>query len=212
MIIYFCQGQVALDITITQQFMNKKSILQIIGVIFLLITISVSSVIAQDASVQQKNNPQQINNSNKIEVYARGTIYSSGDRWTDNDQTASLVSISTVKNMGLHVVSVDPKKIPYGSIILGRDNNGKKMIGVAVDTGDDVKSREAAKTHALAKGYDEDSPEYKALVLDFHSKKNITREWDTFTVIVYSGPDFKFDLNNRQKLKYLKEIKEKYSN
>lgn len=165
----------------------------------------------QIASGQQKNNPKTIDNKNKVEVLARGTSYNACDPDSAAGKTSSLIPISTVKKLGLQVVAVDPSKIPYGSIIIGKNKDGERIVGVAVDTGSAVKSRKAAKNYALAKGYDKDSPEYKALVFDFHSKSgDITKAWDNFIVVLYTGPEFKFDLKNSEKIQYLKYVQKTY--
>lgn len=189
--------------------MNNKRIPQTIGVIFLLITTSVLS--RENASDQQKNHSTTIDNKNKVEVLARGTSYNAGDADSAAGKTSSLIPISTVKNLGLQVVAVDPSKIPYGSVIIGKNKDGDKIVGVAVDTGSAVISRKAAKNYALARGYDKDSPEYKALVFDFHSKSgDITKAWDNFTVVMYTGPEFKFDLKKSEKIQYLEDVRKKY--
>lgn len=189
--------------------MNNKRILKSIGVIFLLITTSAYS--KESTSDQQKNNPKTIDNKNKVEVLARGTSYNACDPESAAGKTSSLIPISTVKKLGLQVVAVDPDKIPYGSVIIGKNKEGERIVGVAVDTGSAVKSRKAAKNYALAKGYDKDSPEYKALVFDFHSKNgDITKAWDNFIVVLYTGPEFKFDLNNSEKIQYLQYVRNKY--
>ena len=189
--------------------MNNKRILQTIGIIFLLITTSAFS--RGKASGRQKNNSTKIDNINKVEVLARGTSYNTCDPESAAGKTSTLIPISTVKKLGLQVVAVDPDKIPYGSIIVGKNKEGERIVGVAVDTGSAVKSRKAAKNYALAKGYNKDSPEYKALVFDFYSKSgDITRAWDNFTVFLYTCPEFKFDLNNSEKIEYLKYVSSKY--
>lgn len=187
--------------------MNNKRILQTIGIFFILIT--TSAVSREIASGQSKNNSTTI--ENKIQILARGTSYHSEDSESAAGKTSSLIPISTVKKLGLQVVAVDPNKIPYGSVIIGKNKSGQKIVGVAVDTGSAVKSRKAAKGYALARGYDKDSPEYKALVFDFHSKGgDITKAWDNFTVVLYTGPEFKFDLKNSEKIQYLQYVRNKY--
>jgi 3D (Asp-Asp-Asp) domain-containing protein len=190
--------------------MNNKSILQAIGVIFLLITTSVIS--HGDTSDQQKNHSTTIDNLKRIEVFARGTAYPpNADPETADGKTASLIPIKKVIDLGLECIAVDPRVIPYGSFIIGKDKDGNTIQGVAVDTGGAVKSRQAAINLAEKKGYDEDSPQAKALVLDFYSDKGeITKAWDTFTVIVYKGPCFKFDLNQSEKLKHIIMMKAVY--
>jgi 3D (Asp-Asp-Asp) domain-containing protein len=189
--------------------MNNKRIPQTIGIFFILITTSVYS--KESASGQSKNNSTTIDNKNKVEMLARGTSYNASDLDSATGKTSSLIPISTVKKLGLQVVAVDPSKIPYGSIIIGKNKSGEKIVGVAVDTGSAVKSRKAAKNYALAKGYDKESPEYNALVFDFHSKSgDITKAWDNFTVVFYTGPEFKFDLKNSEKIQYLKYVQQAY--
>lgn len=187
--------------------MNNKRILQTIGVIFLLITTCVFS--NEKAGDQQKNYPK-IDNLKQIEIFARGTTYSANaDKDTAAGKTASLIRISTVRNLGLQCIAVDPNIIPYGSFIYGYDKNGNYMEGVAVDTGGAVKKRVAAIKLAKAKGYSKDSPQAKALVLDFYSTKGeITKHWDTFTVVLYEGPCFKFEMSNSQRVQHLKMMKD----
>lgn len=189
--------------------MNKKRMLKNFGIIFLLITICAKDI----ASGQQKNNSI-LDNSKSFEVYARGTSYPpNADPDTRKGKTSSLIPIKTVIGLGLHCIAVNPKIIPYGSVIIGRDKNGREIIGVAVDTGGAVKSREAAKGLARMKGFKKDSPEYNAIVLDFYSSKgDITKYWDNFTVIPYRGPDFKFNLNHSEKVNHLKLVKSLYNN
>lgn len=211
MLIYICQGKVALDNTKLSEIMNKQRILKSIGIIFLLITISVETLTGS-TSGQQKNNStiEQLNTDETFTVYARGTSYLNCDPDSAAGRTSSLIPIKTVKSLGLQCIAVDPEIIPYGSVIIGRNKNGREIVGVAVDTGGDVKNRKAARMLAIKKGFGKNSPEYKAIVLDFHAHSDITRYWDTFTVIPYQGPDFKFELKSSQRLAHLKAVKEKY--
>ena len=186
--------------------MNKKRILKNFGIIFLTFTISAMNI----ASGQQKNNSI-LDNSKTFEVYARGTSYLNHDSQSAAGKTASLVPIKIVTDLGLHCIAVDPKIIPYGSVIIGRDKKGKEIIGVAVDTGGAVKSRKASRYLAKIKGFNKNSPEYNAIVLDFYGNKDITHYWDHFTVIPYTGPCFKFDLNLKQKIDHLKHVKDLYN-
>jgi 3D (Asp-Asp-Asp) domain-containing protein len=190
--------------------MNNKRILQTIGIIFLLITTSAFS--KEDTSGQQKNNSTTIENLKQVKVFARATAYPpNADSETAEGKTASLIPIKKVTDLGLECIAVDPKVIPYGSFIIGKDKNGNTIQGVAVDTGGSVKSRKAAINLAEKKGYSEDSPQARALVLDFYSDKGeITKAWDTFTVIVYKGPCFKFDLNQSEKLNHIIRMKTLY--
>lgn len=191
--------------------MNKQRIPQRIGIIFLLITICVLTPMGY-ASGQQKNHSTTIDNLKSFEVYARGTSYSNCDADSAAGRTSSLIPIDIVKGLGLQCIAVDPKIIPYGSVIIGQNKKGQEIIGVAVDTGGDVKNRKAARVLAIKKGFDRNSPEYKAIVLDFHSiSGDITKYWDTFTVIPYRGPDFKLKLNHREKVNHLKMVKSLYN-
>ncbi len=189
--------------------MHTKDIQKIIGVIFLLITISVTHEVA---SGQQKNNStfEQLNIKGAFKVYARGTSYHSGDAESAAGKTSSLIKINDVKKLDLECIAVDNKLIPYGSVIIGRNKSGQEIVGVAVDTGSAVKSRKAAIKLANKLGYSKDSKEAKAPVLDFHSRLDMTHYWDHFIVIPYNGPDFKFGLNTREKLEYLNSVKKQF--
>lgn len=191
--------------------MNTQRIQKIFGVIFLLATLSADTIFAGD---RQKNNSilEQLNTKETFTVYARGTSYPpNADSDTKKGKTSSLIPIKTVRGLGFLCIAVDPRLIPYGSVIVGRDKNGNKIIGVAVDTGGDVKNRKAARVLALKNGFSKDSPEYKAPVLDFYSSTgDITKYWDSFTVIPYQGPDFKSEMDQHEKIAYLKAVKEKY--
>lgn len=188
--------------------MNKKRILQTIGIFFILITTSVFS--RESASGQSKNNSTTIDNLKSVKIFARGTKYLNDDAESAAGKTASLIPISTVKKLGLQCIAVDPSIIPYGSFIIGKDKYGNDLFGAAVDTGGAVKSCKAAKQYALRKGFGKKSPEYNALVLDLHSSKIITREWDHFTVVIYDGPSFKFKMSQSQRIEHLKMMKKVY--
>ena len=210
MLSYISQGNVAKTLLAsTTEIMNNK-IQKNIGIIFLLITTSATQI----ASGQQKNNPKTIDNliTKKVEVFARATAYPpNADPETAADKTASTIPISKVISLGLHCIAVDPKKIPYGSFIVGKDKNGNHIEGIAVDTGGAVKSRKAAIRYAELKGYCAESPQSKALVIDFYSDKGeITKAWDTFTVVLYKGPCFKFDMNQAEKVYHIRMMKNLY--
>ena len=210
MIIYICQGKVALDITNLSEFMNKQRILKRIGVIFLLITLMSANCLF--ASGQQKNDStiENLKVDETFRVYARGTSYNREDSESASGKTAALVKIQDVKKLGLECIAVDPKIIPYGSVIIGYNKAGREIVGVAVDTGGDVKKRRASKILAYIKGFSKDSPEYNAIVLDFHAKSDITKYWDNFTIIPYVGPDFKNDLKQKDKIAHIKAVRDYY--
>ena len=184
--------------------MNNKRIPQTIGIIFLLITTSAMQV----ASGQQKNNSTTIDNLKRMEVFARGTAYPpNADPETAADKTSSLIPISTVRKLGLQCIAANHKIFPYGSFVYGFDKYGEYLEGFIVDRGGDVEKRKAAINLAKRKGFASDSPEAKAMVLDFYSTTGeITKPWDTFTVIIYSGPCFKFEMNKSQKIQHMKEM------
>ncbi|MBC7766497.1 hypothetical protein H7Y21_00680 [Arenimonas sp.] len=183
--------------------MNNKLIPQAVGVIFLLITTSVHS--KERASDQQKNHSKSIENlinlgKESIPLRARVTIYHASETKSDSDtmsgKTASLVKIKTVQDMGLEVLAVNPAIMPYGTVGEFTDKNGNKRIGVAVDTGKDVKSAKASGG--------------KTPVIDIYSQKAMTGEYHNFRIIKYTGPNFKTGLTNAQKLQYLQQVKDTF--
>ncbi len=183
--------------------MNNKLIPQAVGVIFLLITTSVHS--KERASDQQKNHSKPIENLIKlgkesIPLRARVTIYhaseTKSDSYTMSGKTASLVKIKTVQDMGLVVMAVNPAIIPYGTVGQFTDKNGNKRIGVAVDTGKDVKSAKASGG--------------KTPVIDIYSKKAITGEYHDFKIMKYHGPNFKTELNDTQRTQYLQDVRDTF--
>lgn len=186
-----------------------KTFQKIIGVIFLIITISASLL----ASDQQKNYPN-IDNINKLEnfskpyiLFARSTNYykgeKGGDIGTNRGETSSLLSIPDTIENGLKIVAVDPQIIPYGSIIIHSNN-----IYIASDTGDAVKKRIASKTLAIKKGLSRHSKESNAPVLDFYSRNQIGNLWDEFIIIPYNGPEFKTKLKRQEKINHIRKIKQ----
>lgn len=184
--------------------MNKQRIPQRIGIIFLLITICATNI----ASGQQKNNSTTIDNlklDRAFKVYTRNTSYPD----SDGGSAAALVTIKEVKNRGLQCIAVDKNIFPYGSVIVGQDKQGQRIVGVAVDTGPWVIQRKAAKNLAKKLGYSADSREAKAPVFDFHKNPNL-HYWDYFIVIPYTGPDFKFSLSKKEKLAYLDKVKKQF--
>jgi hypothetical protein len=166
--------------------MNKQRIPQRIGIIFLLITICATNI----ASGQQKNNSTTIDNLKTKEaftVYARVTSYSGGDPDT-NGQTSTCTPIKEITDRGLKCIAVG-EGIPYLSVITFYDAQGRKQVGVAMDTGSHVKSGKAAKELATIKGFGKNSREYNAPVIDIYAKCDLTNEWSNVTVIPYTGPD-----------------------
>jgi len=168
--------------------MNKQRILKSIGIIFLLITISVTSTVA---SGQQKNNSTQIDNlktENAFILYARITAYSGGDKYTNAGQTSTGTPIKEITSRGLKCFAVG-FEIPYLSVITLYDKKGRKQVGVALDTGGDVKSGKAAKDLALMRNLGKNSPEYNAPVIDIYAKCEPANEWTHVTIVPYTGPD-----------------------
>ncbi len=195
--------------------MNNKRIPQAIGVIFLLITTSVHS--KERASDQQKNHSKQIENSinlgkESFPLRARVTTYSAtetkrvynkktkkyttvnnSDPDTRKGKTATGVNIFKVQEMGLVVFAVDPAIMPWGSVGLFVDNNGNDQVGVAVDTGGNVKSKKASGG--------------KAPVIDMYTNKAKTPTYHNFKIIKYVGPNFRDKLNDTERLQHLERIK-----
>lgn len=185
--------------------MNNKLIPQAVGVIFLLITTSALS--KESASDRQKNHSKPIENIIKpgkesIPLRARVTIYHASEAKSDKDtsagKTASLVKIKTVQDMGLVVLAVNPAIMPYGTVVEFTDNNLNRQIGVALDTGKDVKSAKASGG--------------KTPVIDVYSRKAITGDYHDFKIIKYHGPNFKTELNDAQRIQYLRDVRDTFVN
>jgi 3D (Asp-Asp-Asp) domain-containing protein len=142
-----------------------------------------------------------------VEMYVRSTNYHRGearsDADTENGKTASLVNIDTAHALGLGVVAVDPKVIPYGSKVVAPD--GK--VYIALDTGSAVVSRAAARKLASIQKLSSNSPEAKAPVLDFYSYRQVGEPWDHVKVIPYTGQTPFKKLKHSEKLAYLKQSK-----
>lgn len=163
---------------------------------------SVSCAMPHEASGQQKNRTQ-LNNSTKkiehpqptkrIEVLVRATKYHATERHSDVDtragRTSSCTPIKRVEATGLYPVAADTTKFPTGSIVINKADPTK--VGVVVDTGGAVTSRDAAKELAAQKGLGKNSVEYNAPVLDFYSTTAVSTEWSHFIVVLYDGPRFK---------------------
>lgn len=145
--------------------------------------------------------------SNAKIIFARSTSYNKDEAVSDPDtradKTSSLISIQDVKAQGLGVVAVDHTKIPYGSVII----TPSKEVYVAVNRGGAVQSRKAARVLAARKGLSENSPESRALVLDFYSYSQVGNYWDYFTVIPYTGTTPFRDLKRSEKIAYLRAVR-----
>ncbi len=140
--------------------------------------------------------------------FVRSTSYSANEKDADSDTKAgrntATVPISNLEQTGLGAVAVDPKVIPFGSVVI--DSTGKKYL--AVDTGVDVKSKKASKDLARKRGFRKDSAEYKAPVCDFYSHKQVGKEWDHFTVLKYVGLKPFLAFSRSEKKRYIDYISE----
>ena len=139
------------------------------------------------------------------QLLARSTKYHANEAGSDKDtklgKTSSLVKIATAKNLGFGTVAVDPKKIPYGSVVVTPDSK----IYIALDTGGDVITRKASTELAEKQNLDPTSAESRAPVLDFYSINQVGANWDRFLIVQYKGPSFK-NLTSDEKLRYLKRL------
>lgn len=142
-----------------------------------------------------------------VELFARSTKYHKDEVKSDSDtiagKTSSLIPIPTVIKNGIGVVAVDPKIIPYGSVIIAP--NGSKFL--AVDTGGAVKSKKASKELADKIDLPETSKEAKAPVLDFYGRTQVGKLWDTFRIILYKGETPFKELSLREKKSFIKSIR-----
>jgi 3D (Asp-Asp-Asp) domain-containing protein len=112
----------------------------------------------------------------RVVLFARVTEYSKTEKGCDPDtkqgRTSTGVSVRAAceKTGKIGIVAVDPKIIPYGSLVVLPD--GRKYL--AADTGGAVKSRKAAIV--LAKRQKKPEKFGKAPVLDFYSYSKIVPE------------------------------------
>jgi len=92
------------------------------------------------------------------------------------------------------MVAIDPKIIPFGSLIYSPEN---ERFYLACNIGGAVSSRVAAKKLADKKDLSDKFRE--ALVLDFYAKKEIIdNHFGDFFVILHEGEDFRFDLSKSE--------------
>jgi 3D (Asp-Asp-Asp) domain-containing protein len=194
------------------------NIQKIIGVIFLMITTSVaysraaSDRLKNHSSLNNKIEKKEITRVTKSKLVRVTTYYASesgSDHNTKAGKTSSCIPIKTVKKTGLYVVAVNPKEIPYGSLIVFTDKEGKKQGGISVDTGGDVITRKAAKNLALIEGKSKSSDEYKAPVVDIYTPKPVTGVWANVEVIAYNGPSFK-NMSLESKMQHMEYMKDTY--
>lgn len=121
------------------------------------------------------------------EVLARATAYHKDHRHSDSDtkagRTSTKISLRDNCDYTIGMVAVDPKKIPWGSLVFSPENG---RFYLACDVGDAVVDRDAAKEtaekHNLPKKY------HDALVLDFYSRNEITDDdYAKFIVVKHDG-------------------------
>ena len=149
-----------------------------------------------------------------VPVFARATSYHRTEKGCDPDTKRGLTSTrivlkdSSTRTIGM--VAVDPKQIPYGSLVY---SPGTNRFFLACDIGGAVFNRTAAKRLAKRRGL---SKKYSdALVLDFYARKEILRnEFGDFYVIKHEGSNFKKLSSKSQKLRlkpsfWLEKIKSK---
>lgn len=141
-----------------------------------------------------------------VELFARSTKYHATENKSDSDtikgKTSSCAPISTVIKNGIGVVAVDPKIVPYGSIVIAPD--GKKFL--AVDTGGAVKSKKASRKLADKFDLPATSKEAKAPVLDFYGKTQVGKLWDTFRIVLYQEETPFKDLSLGEKISFIRKI------
>ncbi len=142
------------------------------------------------------------------------TFYAAGERWSDpdTDRGKSSTDGGTSKNYyGLKedgkkegdfryatpatvgVVAVDPKVIPYGSIIERKDANGNILRFIAGDTGGAVRNRDAAIEHGS------DRPVVDIFLPQKEWNKTISEGEDTLTIYRYKGSKPYASLTNEEK-------------
>ena len=112
------------------------------------------------------------------------TIYNEKEPGADEQTKKGLSSLEGIKlKKGrpgvIGSVSVDPRVIPYGSLVIIRDR-GEEILCVAEDTGGAVKKRKASKLRAKKEGLGNEFAERP--VLDIFSDKDHS-EWLSVVVI-----------------------------
>ena len=161
-----------------------------------------------DSQLEEDKKSQQSEILKPEVKFVRSTKYNANEPGADADTKAGKnlaeVSVSNLEKTGIGAVAVDPKEIPFGSVVV--DNNGKKYL--AVDTGRDVKAATASKKLARQRGFKKDSKEYRAPVCDFYSHKQIGNEWDYFKVLKYIGKKPFLAFSRAEKKRYINYISE----
>lgn len=169
-------------------------------------TVLISFKSASHARSEQRIKTQEDKSKAIATTFARSTFYNKDEASADWNSkrkvTSTQVNITTLENLKLRAVAVDPSVIPYGSVIVSPSGE----VFVAIDTGGDVKSRKAATEYAALKGLPKASKEYNAPVLDFYSYGQIGQKWDSFKTVRYEGKTSFKNLSQREKLEYLRTL------
>ncbi|MEI8337965.1 MAG: hypothetical protein WCF92_02335 [bacterium] len=178
-----------------------------VGLFFLLMFVFVVCPAFADSHEEDKKSQQSELLEPEVK-FVRSTKYCADEPGADSETKAGRntaeVSISNLAKTGLGAVAVDPKEIPFGSVVI--DNAGKKYL--AVDTGSDVKKKTASKKLANKRGFKKDSKESKAPVCDFLSHIQVGKEWDYFTVLKYVGRKPFLAFSKAEKKRYINYISE----
>jgi 3D (Asp-Asp-Asp) domain-containing protein len=120
------------------------------------------------------------------------------DRETRRGESSTGVRLTEVKPKVVGSIAIDPKVIPYGSLVIVTTKRGESHLFLCVDTGGAVKSRKASK--ALAKKQKLGSDWSKRPVIDIYSAKHY-EDWMTVVVIKDKNPLASKDSGFRERLK-----------
>lgn len=132
----------------------------------------------------------------------RATTYhkteSGADKETRRGESSTGVKLAEVKPKVVGSIAIDPKVIPYGSLVIITTKSGESYRFLCVDTGGDVKSRKASKL--LAKKQKLGSNWSKRPVIDIYTTKHYD-DWMSIVVIKDKNPLGPKDPGFRSRLK-----------
>jgi 3D (Asp-Asp-Asp) domain-containing protein len=107
------------------------------------------------------------------------------DEETRRGESSTGVKLAEVKPKVVGSIAIDPKVIPYGSLVIITTKSGELHRFLCVDTGKDVKSRKASKL--LAKKQKLTSDWSMRPVIDIYSNKHYD-DWISIVVIKDKNP------------------------
>ena len=120
------------------------------------------------------------------------------DKETRRGESSTGIRLQEVKSKVVGSIAINPKVIPYGSLVIITTRSGELHRFLCVDTGGDVKSRKAAKLIAQKQGLG--SNWSKRPVIDIYTTKQY-EDWMSVVVIKDKNPLGPEDPGFRSRLK-----------